>query len=49
MTSQPGWQTITIPIISRSKNNQTMKFDQSVEYIKRFFCSKIMQEMRKGD
>ena len=38
MTSQPGWQTITIHIfssISRSKGNQTMKFDQLTKYNKR--------------
>ena len=35
MTSQPGLQTIAIhilPNISRSKDNQTMKFDQLIEY-----------------
>ena len=35
MTSQPGKQTIAIhmlPIISRTKDNQTMKFDQSIEH-----------------
>ena len=35
MTSQPGQQTIAIHIftnISRSKNNQTMKFGQLIEY-----------------
>ena len=35
MTSQPGWQTIAIhilPNISRSKDNQTMKFGQLIEY-----------------
>ena len=35
MTSQPGKQTITIlilPNISRSKDNQTMKFGQFIEY-----------------
>ena len=35
MTSQPGWQTIAIhilPKISRSKDNQTMKFGQLIEY-----------------
>ena len=35
MTSQPGKQTITIlilPNISRSKDNQTMKFGQLIEY-----------------
>ena len=35
MTSQPGKQTITIhilPTISRSKDNQTVKFGQLIEY-----------------
>ena len=35
MTSQPGWQTITMhifPNISRSKGHQTMKFGQWIEY-----------------
>ena len=35
MTSQPGWQTITMhifPNISRSKGHQTMKFGQLIEY-----------------
>ena len=35
MTSQPGKQTIAmhiLPNISRSKGNQTMKFDQLTEY-----------------
>ena len=35
MTSQPGKQTIAISIlldISRSKDNQTMKFSQSIEH-----------------
>ena len=35
MTSQPGKQLIAIhilPIISRSKGNETMKFGQLVEY-----------------
>ena len=38
MTSQPGKQTIiihTLPNISRSKGNQTMKFDQLIEYYMR--------------
>ena len=37
MTSQPGYQTIAIhifPNISRSKDNQTMKFGQFIEYNK---------------
>ena len=39
MTSQPGYQTITmhiLPNISRSKCNQTMKFDQLIQYNKMF-------------
>ena len=35
MTSQPGWQTILIHILTkipRSKGNQTTKFDQLTEY-----------------
>ena len=35
MTSQAGQQTITIhtlPIISQSKSNQTVKLDQLIEY-----------------
>ena len=35
MTSQPGQQTIAIhilPIISKSKGNQTIKFGQLIEY-----------------
>ena len=35
MTSQPGYQAVTIHIlfnISRSKGNQTMKFGQLIEY-----------------
>ena len=38
MTSQPDVQTIAIhilPSISRGKGNQTMKFDQFIEYNKR--------------
>ena len=51
MTSQPGLQTIAIhvlPIISQSKGNQTMKFGQLIEYNKKYFSSKVMQEMRQG-
>ena len=48
MTSQPGYQTITIQILpnnSRSKDNQIMKFVQLIGYYKRMFflrnsCSK---------
>ena len=35
MTSQPGKQTITVQIlrnISKSKNNQTMTFDQLIKF-----------------
>ena len=38
MTSQPGEKTIRIqifPNISRSKDNQTMKLGQLIEYIER--------------
>ena len=38
MTSQPGQKTIAIdilPDISRSKDNQTMKLGQLLEYSKR--------------
>ena len=41
MTSEPGSQTIAIHIlinISRSKDNQTMKFGQLIEYIMRNIC-----------
>ena len=44
MASQAGQQIITInifPTISRSKNNQTMKFGQLVEYnMKNIFLEK---------
>ena len=52
MTPQPGLQTITIhilPNISQSKEDLTMKFGQLIEYNKRYFSSKIMQEMRQED
>ena len=38
MTSQPGLQAIAVhilPNISQSKGNQTIKFGQLIEYIKR--------------
>ena len=45
MTSQPGLQTIAIPIlpnISQSKDNQKMKFSQLIEYSKRnIFLQKL--------
>ena len=45
MTSQPGLQTIathTLPNISQSKGNQTVKFGQLIEYIKRnIFLQKL--------
>ena len=44
MTSQPGLQTIAIHVfaISQSKDNQTMKFGQSIEYNKRnIFIQKL--------
>ena len=52
VTSQPGQQMITIHAllnISRSKDNQTMKFGQVIEYTKRNIFFKIMQNMRQGD
>ena len=45
MTSQLGQQTIAIhilPSISRSKDNQTMKFDQLIEYnMRNIFVEKL--------
>ena len=45
MTSQPGLQTVAIhilPNISQSKDNQTMKFGQLIEYNKRdIFVKKL--------
>ena len=44
MTSQPGYQTIAmhiLPSISRSKDNETMKFGQLIEYnIRNIFVEK---------
>ena len=49
MTSQPGKQTNVIqilPNISRSKDNQTMKFGQSIEYTMRnIFLKKFIPKM----
>ena len=45
MASQPGYQTITIHIllnISQSKDNQTMKLDQLIKYVKKnIFLQKL--------
>ena len=45
MTLQPGKQAIVIhilPNISRSKDNQTMKFGQPIEYnMRKIFLKKI--------
>ena len=45
MTSQPGLQTVAIhilPNISQSKDNQTMKFGQLIEYNKKdIFVKKL--------
>ena len=45
MTSQPGSQTIAIPIlpnISRSKGNQAMKIGQLIEYnMRNIFVEKL--------
>ena len=53
MTSQPDLQTIAIhilPNISQSKDNQTMKFGQLIEYNKiNTYLKKIMQKMKQGD
>ena len=53
MTSKPGLQTIAIhllPNISQSKDNQTMKFGQLIEYNKiNTYLKKIMQKMKQGD
>ena len=48
MTSQPGLQTIAIHIfsnISQSKDNQTMKFGQLIEYNERkIFLQKLCRK-----
>ena len=53
MASQAGAQTIAIRIllnISQSKDNQTMKYGQLIEYNKEYyFPSKIMWALRQGD
>ena len=45
MTSQPGKEIIVkhiLPNISRSKNNQTMKFGQLIEYnMRNIFIEKL--------
>ena len=50
MTSQTGKQMVTIhilPNISRSKDNQIMKFDQLIEInVRNIFSLKIMKKMR---
>ena len=48
MTSQPRKQTTamnTLPNISRSKGNQTMKFDQLVEYSIRKFGGETISRL----
>ena len=48
MMSQPGKQTIAIhilPYISRSKDNQTVKFGQLIEYNIRFFLKNGTQNV----
>ena len=50
MTSQPGYQTLTIhilPYISESKGNQTMTFGQLIEYNKRNIF--LQKSCRKWD
>ena len=48
MTSEPGLQTVTIhilPNIWQSKDNQTMKFGQLIEYNKtNIFLQKLCQK-----
>ena len=46
MASQSGQQIHILPIISKSKGNQTMKFGQLIEYYKRNIFLKIMHKMR---
>ena len=51
MTPQPGQQTITtlmLPNISRSKDNQTMKFGQLIEYNKKDFFFNNHAENKAG-
>ena len=49
MTSQPGKQTIAIhvlPYISKSKDNQTVKYGQLIEYnMDRFFLKNRTQNL----
>ena len=46
MASQSGQQIHILPIISKSKGNQTMKFGQLIEYYKINIFLKIMHKMR---
>ena len=52
MTSQPGLQTIAIhilPNISQTKDNQTIKFGQLIEYNKKkYFLFKSYAENEAG-
>ena len=56
MTSQPGKQAITIhtlPNISKSKGNQTMKFGQLIEYNNRNIfleksCTNVVEKLFLG-
>ena len=51
MTSQPGYQTIAIHILSnifRIKGNQTMKFSQLVKYNKRNILLQNHSESEAG-
>ena len=51
MTSQPGLQTIvihTLPNATQSKESQTMKFGQLLEYYKRtIFLQKLCRKQDK--
>ena len=47
MTSQPGLQTIvihTLPNISESNGNQTMKFGKLIEYNRNIFLQKLCRK-----
>ena len=48
MTSQPGLQTMaihTLPNISRSKGNQTMKFNQLIEHNMRNHTQNVLEKL----
>ena len=48
VTSQPGLQTMaihTLPNISRSKGNQTMKFNQLIEHNMRNHTQNVLEKL----